>query len=306
MTSTRWTRSKARITRFERNARERRSRARAHLERRQKTNRPAPGLWRQRLHAAGLFAGSLALGMLLAPILFRWATTGTGMGAGGAPTRVTSIAVQGHERLRADQVALATGLEPGAPLGELEPGEMEARLAEHDWIESAAVMAAPSGRLWVRVTERKPRAVLVQSGSAERRFVDGSGTPFAPLAEDETSELPVLRSSESLPTGEPDPVLAEAVALAEELRRRGIGELEALQLPQSENPAEGWVLQRRTPPRIAVLGAGDGQLGARLDRLSALLRTDLDAVRRSARVDLRFRDRAVLRPAGNGGKSGSR
>jgi hypothetical protein len=281
-----------RTPRFEQDAHARRARAQAHLERRRRANRPArEHRGSRRLQAAAIAAASFAAGALAAGPVWEL------LASAASPAGLRSLVIQGHDRLAAREIAEAAGVGAGAAPGAALPA-VAAALQTHPWIESARVLPAPGGRLLVRVRERVPRALLLRDGSDERLLVDASGTPFAEARDGDAQGLPVLVSARSFARGETDPLLAEGLSLAEALPRRGLDAGAVLALPDASRPAEGWVWRRGEPPLEAVLG--EEQLDLRLDRLAALLRARPEAARDARRLDLRFRDRAVL-----GGRSGS-
>ena len=288
-----------------------RDRQRESLER--SARRPRRGdhperVWagRRRLLACGLFAASFALGLAWTwPALdfaHAWATA--------VPLRIELIAVQGNSMLSSHDVALATGVRPGEDGFAVETEAVRARLREHPWIRDAHVMRLPTGRLLVSIDERRPVAVLMTSTEAEAastwRFVDASGTPFAPLdqraaqlpLDSEDRAWPRLRGGETLLDGQPHPELAAALALARQLSESPLPDLMAardsleLHLPRPGDP-QGWVIDAGDDRPLVILG--HEQVGERLARLEALLRSQIGEVRGATQIDLRFVDRAILR-----------
>jgi hypothetical protein len=268
-------RTGAGATRVERRAQERRRRAMSHLERVRNHQDAFPALAPRWGLAPAMLGASLLAGAWLA-------------GSWVADARLESLSVQGAGHLSAREIAGAAGLEPGTGFGEMDRSALVARLVEHTWIEEARALPLPSGRLLLAVVEREPVAILA---GPEERAVDATGTPFAPAPAEGTGALPRLVAAEVLPSGEPAPGLAEAVALARRLPEHGLPEPQEIGIAAGEDP-EG--LSLRLPdlaPRV-VLG-WDG-LEEKLDDLARLLEAGLPELATATRIDLRFRGQAVL------------
>jgi cell division septal protein FtsQ len=262
------------MTRLERAARARRRRALQHLERvrgRREGVAPPPP---RRLPAA-ILGASLAAGVWLGG---QWV---------GAAT-LERVSVQGAQHLSAQAIAAASGVVPGSSLARLDRSAIIGRLAEHAWIERAQVLALPSGRLLLAVEEREPVAVLA---GPEPRAVDASGTPFAAAPAEGLETLPRLVAAQTFAPGQPHAELADALALARRLPELGLAAPVEVGIAAPEDP-EGFSL--RLPdlaPRV-VLGRED--LEAKLADLVRLLEADLPELTSATRLDLRFRDQAVL------------
>jgi cell division protein FtsQ len=266
------------MTRVERAARARRRRALAHLERvrnqREAEDKPLP----RRLHA-------VLLGLSLA--------AGAWVGAAGlADATLEMISVRGARHLSAQAIAEASGVAPGVPLAALDREAVAARLAKHAWIEQARVLALPNGRLLLGVVEHEPVAVLA---GEEPWAVDAAGSPFAPAPAVGLEALPRLVATHAVAPRE----LAQAVALARRLPELGLAAPLEVGIAAPDDP-EG--LSLRLPglaPRV-VLGRED--LDARLADLIRVLEAELPELGDATRLDLRFRDQAVLdvRPPSKG------
>jgi cell division protein FtsQ len=258
------------MTRVERAARARRRRALAHLERvrNQREAKTRPPARRLRALVLGLsFAGGAWAGHALL-----------------ADATLETISVRGARHLSAQAIAAASGVALGARLASLDRHGVAARLAEHAWIEQARALALPSGRLLLGVVEREPVAVLV---GEEPWAVDAAGSPFAPAPAAGLEALPRLVAA---PTAAPRE-LAQAVALARRLPELGLATPLEIGIAAADDP-EG--LSLRLPglaPRV-VLGRED--LDAKLADLTRVLEAKLPELANATRLDLRFRDQAVL------------
>jgi len=140
------------------------------------------------------------------------------------------------------------------------------------------------------VTERVAVATA-DVGDAPPHFVDASGTLFAAVGDDAPA-LPRLVPAEPVAAGEPDPALADAVALAADFERRGLGRPLEIVLGGDGDPTAYAV---RLPDLEARILLGREDLDSRLDELADLIAADLGEVAASHQIDLRFADQAVLR-----------
>lgn len=214
------------------------------------------------------------------------------------------VAVRGHARLDAAEVAEAGGLAAGTPLS---PGALEVartRLLAHPWIAKARVAALPPSRVLVAVEERRPVArVALEDGLA---FVDPDGVAFARA--DAADAGPLLTGVEGAERGRPHPVLAQGVALLAALEARG--------LPPATRVVLGGAPPEALPalelPAPAPLGRtrvtlGPGRVEAKLDRLARLRAAGLPGAEAPAtrEIDLRFGDDVVLRSGPAPGASGA-
>lgn len=285
---------------FERAARERSRRARAHLERTRQRNQSrarAANPWRARAWVAAAFGVSLVIGLLAGDIALERA-----LALRGETPRLAAIDVLGNGRLAARDVAAATGLEKGTAISDIDPAVVEARLVGHAWIADARVVGLPSGTLVVWISERAPVAVLREDGGASR-LVDAAGVAFAPLAgaPQRAPSAPALVALRAERGGRVDAAtLRRAIRLGRDLAATTAfaadrGGFEVL-LPREDDPI-GWRARRAGPDAAnaleVVLGAApfDDPL-ARLSRLFSLAPEEAFS---AGVIDLRFADQAVLR-----------
>lgn len=263
---------------------------------------------RSRAGRIGIFLASLLLGTGLASTV----TAGLVSWWKERPIALEAIAVQGTTRLASDEVAGATGLERGALLDAISEADLEARVAEHPWIEEARVALLPTGTLIVDVVERTPRATL-HDGADEGawRFVDADGVVFAEVLETDlalVATLPALARAEAPAIGS-DAAIRDGLSLAahiDTLELRSLSRPDAphrgllLELPctgsDCTGSGEGWILRGQPPGLEVVLGSEDvATVIDRLDRLERLLTAGLDEIEQTSAIDMRFAGQAVLR-----------
>jgi len=288
---------RTRSSRVDSDAQRRRRRAHEHYAR--VRDRRARSRRRRQLCAAAIaigLAGGVAAGTLDRD---RWR-----LAAGGGPQApVARIALLGNAHVSASSLLSAAGVRRGTPLAAISPERVEAALERHPRVRRARVLALPGATLLIGVEERECVAWLDpgRSGAtgeaAAVRAIDRDGTPFdiaagQPTASPPAGALVVHGTGEDVGSGVARPLLAEALALADACVEAGLERPVEIAVPAA-NDALGWRLRLATDGPEIVLGR-EGQR-ERLARLARLLDAGLAPVRAAARIDLRFRDRAVLR-----------
>jgi cell division protein FtsQ len=86
---------------------------------------------------------------------------------------VDRIAVEGAARSGTEAVREAAGIADGAPLLEVDLGEVEARVEALPWVADAEVSRHPPGEVHIAVEERSPAALIAAGGALA--LVDPSG-----------------------------------------------------------------------------------------------------------------------------------
>jgi POTRA domain, FtsQ-type len=243
---------------------------------------------RHRLLALGRsFLGALAaVGVPLTALL--WVTTAT-------PFALADIEIRGTERL--DPSTIENHLLPllGQNLWRLDLGSVPSLLADERWIASIEAKKEPPNRLLLEIVERKPAAILTDG--PRRSFVDLEGvaiataTPGAPAGD---SGLIEIRMGEpGVPEALVELAVQRALAAVAELRQADAdwaNRLEELEILSEEDfvfhtaalDFPLWVSTRQVARRIATLKRLLPELAARYPAFES--------------IDLRFRERIVVRP----------
>lgn len=270
------------LSRIERAALARRSRARAHLERVQRRGPHGARLRPSRRARLALLAVSVGAGVLFGDLLL-------GAVAGALSRPVEAIHVGGAVQLAPEAVAAATGVARGASLASVDPEEVAARVAELPWIAKARAVRMPTGPLVVGIRERVPVA-RIEAG-AQDALLDATGTPFAGDGAEVANELPRIRLAEGPIPEAAEPRLTLALELAYRLPEHGLAVPSEVRVGAADDP-EGFSLLLPGLAGRVVLGREAPE--ARLPDLAALLAAGLSEVAAAPIIDLRFADRAVL------------
>jgi len=104
--------------------------------------------------------------------------------------RVASVTAYGHRKTESAALRAALGVEPGAPLLELDLPALRARVEALPWVRVASVERALPDRLIVRVVEREAAALLQRNGRLA--LIDGTGTTIPNTSLGPFSDLPVV------------------------------------------------------------------------------------------------------------------
>jgi cell division protein FtsQ len=208
-----------------------------------------------------------------------------------APFRLARVEIQGLDRVPAAELREALAPAHDVPLVDLDVAALEARLEAHPWIARATILRWPPDALRVRVEERRPLAVTPAGDDATLYGVDASGRAFAPAGAEDVKRLVAVALASPPVVGEPDPRLAEALALAAGLRERGLEVPRRVTLGLPDREASAEIRLRGFAPAIFIEREGAAR---QLDRLATLLASNVPAVPTARVIDLRFDGRAVL------------
>lgn len=103
---------------------------------------------------------------------------------------IRTVLVDGAQRLRAEQVASAGGIEVGKNIFALDPATAGAVIATDPWIERATVTRKLPSTIHVTVVEREARALASIGG--ELYLATRDGDLFKQLGEDDPVDLPII------------------------------------------------------------------------------------------------------------------
>ena len=208
--------------------------------------------------------------------------------------RVAEIQVEGNLQVATQDIVDSLGLGPETSVLEVDLKALARRVLENPWVKEASVQRRLPLSLTIQVVERMPEAVFI----ADRRYLlSADGVILAALAEDELPTLPTLRAAVPRHVAVGERILTSQMV-------QGLSVWRQFQLANA--------LQGERAREIVMAGDGSyavnlGQgmpairlhaedLEGQLRRLGAALAAGHQGLDRFADVDLRFRDRVVLRP----------
>jgi cell division protein FtsQ len=211
-----------------------------------------------------------------------------------APRRfvVDTVSVVGARRIAAEELIGASGVAVGTSLLALDPAAVSKRLASHPWIAEARVTPFLPRKLLVAVIEREPAAIAEIGAPPAAWLVDAGGTPFALATRVDREMHPTIVGVADAQPGRPHPLLAQGVQIAAAVGRHGLPAARRVQVGGADPHLLPELLLGPGERRV-VMGGGD--LEAKLDRLSWVLKADLAEMGAASVIDLRFGDRVILR-----------
>lgn len=233
--------------------------------------------------AAAAVTGTLLGGLLFQPLMARL-----------APERFTleGIHVIGTQRVRGEELIEISGLRPGTSLVTLDTAQVSERVVSHPWIAEARVTRFLPHQLLIAVVEREAAAIAELGTPAQPWLVDAEGTPFARATVLDREIHPVIFGAPDAQPGHPHPLLAQGVDITRAVAARELPAAQRVQVGEGDRNA---MPELRLGPRERQVVLGGGDLEAKLDRLSWILKADLPELGEAASIDLRFGDRVILR-----------
>lgn len=208
--------------------------------------------------------------------------------------RVTEIHVEGNLHVTGEEVVASLGLPLGSSILELDLEAVSRRAMRNPWIKEAAVRRRLPLALTIEVVERVPEAVFI----ADRRYLlSADGVILAELDSDDLPTLPALRGASRRRVRPGDRILSSEMA-------QGLAVWRQFQLA---NAAQGERAHEilmggdgsytvNLGPNMPVIRLRAKDMQEQLRRLGAALTVSGRSLGSFAEVDLRFRDRVILRP----------
>ncbi len=202
--------------------------------------------------------------------------------------RLAELAIAGARHIPAARLDRALAPLRGKNLVRLPLSEVKALLAAERWVDAVEIEKELPHRLRVRIRERRPTALLEESGALA--WSDAQGRSIAPVAPGEdTAGFLVVRFERPMPQA-----VGRALAVADELRKVSPEWASTLSRVDALGD-DDYRLNTRTLPFPLLVRRG--QVAAGVARLQALL-PELGRRYTSLRaVDLRSTERIVIEPA---------
>ncbi|RMF80590.1 MAG: FtsQ-type POTRA domain-containing protein, partial [Nitrospirae bacterium] len=182
----------------------------------------------------------------------------------------------------------------GRPIFAVDLAAVRRRLAADPWVAEAVVRRRLPDRIEARVVLRQAAAVAAAGGRTWLLDREGAVITEARRAASPALVQIRLRPSQRAWVRRPE-AMRRCLRLAEAIRARGF--------PRPEEVRYLGLDERGDPVIVATRGGieillGRGGYGEKLDRLARILPDLAEQRRRVARIDLRFRDQAVVRGPG--------
>ena len=182
----------------------------------------------------------------------------------------------------------------GKRLFAIDLSDVEAALADHNWVRGARLRRCPPNRLQVEILEKDPVALMVRGESLA--YLDPTGRVIGPFDPNDPSIDPADLVLMSAPDDRLD-LVASGLALLDSWRRKRLPFSDGLSEIRVLTPTDFRVVTAGLPFPIFVssLNLADGL--ASLDRYGPQLERQSFRLSPIGAVDLRFGGRIVFQPA---------
>lgn len=212
---------------------------------------------------------------------------------------IQEISVTGYRRLSPRQVVEASGLKPGQSLFSLRPGAVAERVRALPWVKEARVGWVWPAAAVIRISERVPFALVPHHD----RFlvVDEEGRVLTAAEEVSSWGLPLV-------TGETPADLRAGQFLSDPGLLGALQCLQAFPVQWRERVAEthagkgGELVVYDLEGVPALLGPADASLPRKVETLCAIWQDLERAAGRAEYVDVRYRDRPIVKLQEGGGE----
>lgn len=207
--------------------------------------------------------------------------------------KVNEVRVESASRVVEEEIAALSDVRLGHNIFELDLPRIGRKIEENPWIKTAEVRRLFPRTVVIKVEERSPKAVI---NLDYLYYVDGDGEIFKVLEANDSLDFPVITGLERKDLLEkPEQAqsrLREMVGLVGELTGRrifGLGDVSEIHLDQT-----GEIVLYTCAGGVPVR-MGDGNYGAKLDRLERIYAELKPRLRALKYIDLNVMDRIVVK-----------
>ena len=215
--------------------------------------------------------------------------------------QITDLDVEGNRRVPTASVIQSLELPPHASMLEVDLSGLAGRIMRNPWIKAASVSRRLPSSLFIRVSERTPRAVVLTDHAF---LVSDDGMILKDAGIEEMSDLPILRVNVDQPLSAGDRLDAARLEQGSRLWRQFQQDALGAGVQAREIRLEG------DGSCTVSLGHGmpylrfqEDALRWQLDRLIRVLRIRAISLRELEYADLRFADKIIIKPTPKGGKA---
>ncbi len=205
---------------------------------------------------------------------------------------ISEVRVEGNHFLSTEEVRRLSGVEAYTNLVTLPVGKLAKNLEANSWVTDARIERHLLHTVTIRVTERRPLAMLYCGGPTF--LVDGSGYVIAGAIEDQLPGLPRIYGGDMKPP-EPGTVLDEP-KVREGLEVMASMPADMRGLLQLCNPFDGRGQVFATRDGFNIVYGSAEQAGLKNEILKAILVDMSNSGRSIAYVDVRVPDAPVIKP----------
>lgn len=204
--------------------------------------------------------------------------------------RIREVIIKGLKRVKREEILELADLPPDPNIFKLNIKGIRDKIASHPWIRKVEVERRFPNKLFIRITEREPIAMVNLNGLF---YVDKGGRIFKRLEEGDDYDYPVITG-----VSKDDNYLSLMDKIKKGVRFLKLsGDLRDV-ISEVNVSKEGIILCMVDGTMVNM---GDREYKRRINRLKKVL---IDLRRRSKRaslIDLDYRDKAIVKISGEGG-----
>jgi len=205
---------------------------------------------------------------------------------------VQEIRVTGSRKVSGSQIVSMTGVRIGMNMWEVDPQRIEAKLNRHPWVRGEVVRREFPKRVLIQVDEWEAKAVIVLD---KLYYADQEGTIFKKVDSGEVVNLPFITGLGDKKAIFHNPFAREKIA--EAIRLNSLMAKNSIVLSEIHFlPHKGVVVYPTSHPVPLHMGWGDWS--GKVHRLKQVLAEWSGRENRLTSLDLRFRDRVVVKLKG--------
>ncbi len=250
-------------------ANNRRKNVKTSKEKKEGEDRTSESAWKGRRRAAASFTAKLLLTALLTAAVVLVGFLGYRHALTSDYFKLSDILISGNERLKEEEVTASAGLKTDINIFAVDMVSVRQKLLDNPWVETAEVVRRLPGSIDIRVTERKPRALV---NLDVLYLVDDMGRVFKRWVRGDPVLSPVItgisRESYIQSPSAVETVLCDAIDLANRYTASGLDRIAPLQEIYREED-DGFSLMIGKDP--AYVKFGKGPYKTKLTRLAALI-----------------------------------
>ncbi|MBI2903586.1 MAG: FtsQ-type POTRA domain-containing protein [Candidatus Methylomirabilis oxyfera] len=215
--------------------------------------------------------------------------------------QITDLVVQGNRRVPTASVIHSLDLPPHANMLDVDLRDLAGRIMRNPWVKTAGVGRRLPSSLFIRVSERTPRAVVLTDHAF---LVSDDGTILKDASAEEMSDLPILRVKVDHPlsAGERLDVarLEQGARLWRKFQQDPLGPGVQAREIRLESDGSCTVSLGHGMPYLRFQ---EDAMRPQLDRLARVLRIRAISLRELEYADLRFADKVIIKPIPRGGEA---
>ena len=208
--------------------------------------------------------------------------------------QITDLIVEGNRQVPTAAIINSFGLAARTSILEVDLKDLAAQIMRNPWIKTASISRRLPATLYIRVSERTPRTVVL----ADRAYlVSDDGLILKEAGPEKISGLPLLRVRVEHPFGEGERLdasrLEQGARLWQQFHHRALDPgLQATEIRLEADGSCTLLLGRRMP----YLRFREDALRWQLDRLARVLQIRGISLQELEYADLRFADKVIVKP----------